>query len=424
MTTAVDAADSSRHEDVERTEILIIGAGPAGSVAAAMLRQQGRKVLMLERQQFPRFSIGESLLPQSMEYIEAAGLLQDVVEAGFQYKNGAAFVHGKARTAFDFRKKFSPGWGTTYQVQRADFDNVLARGAERMGATLRFGDEVLSVEPGEQPLVSVRRPDGSEYRIEADFILDASGFARLLPRLLDLESPSNFPVRGAIFCHVRDNIPAEAEFDRNKILITTHPEHIDVWYWTIPFSNGCCSLGVVAEPSFFERYEGDDLQKLQAIVGEDPNLTSLLANAEWAVLPVRRITGYSANVSSLWGPGYALLGNAGEFLDPVFSSGVTIAFKSAQLASECLKRRYAGETVDWESEFSIPLRAGVKTFRRFVESWYQGGFQKIIYHPDQQPQVRDMISSILAGYAWDANNPYVADDSGRRMRVLEELCSA
>jgi len=424
MTTAVDAADSSRHEDVERTEILIIGAGPAGSVAAAMLRQQGRKVLMLERQQFPRFSIGESLLPQSMEYIEAAGLLQDVVEAGFQYKNGAAFVHGKARTAFDFRKKFSPGWGTTYQVQRADFDNVLARGAERMGATLRFGDEVLSVEPGEQPLVNVRRPDGSEYRIEADFILDASGFARLLPRLLDLESPSNFPVRGAIFCHVRDNIPAEAEFDRNKILITTHPEHIDVWYWTIPFSNGCCSLGVVAEPSFFERYEGDDLQKLQAIVGEDPNLTSLLANAEWAVLPVRRITGYSANVSSLWGPGYALLGNAGEFLDPVFSSGVTIAFKSAQLASECLKRRYAGETVDWESEFSIPLRAGVKTFRRFVESWYQGGFQKIIYPPDQQPQVRDMISSILAGYAWDTNNPYVADDSGRRMRVLEELCSA
>jgi len=409
--------------DVERTEILIIGAGPAGSVAAAMLRKQGRQVLMIERQQFPRFSIGESLLPQSMEYIEAAGLLQDVVEAGFQYKNGAAFVHGEARTSFDFRDKFSPGWGTTYQVQRADFDNVLARGAERMGTTLRFGDEVLAVEPGEQPAVTVRRPDGSEYRIEADFILDASGFARLLPRLLQLESPSNFPVRGAIFCHVRDHIPVDADFDRNKILITTHPEHIDVWYWTIPFSNGCCSLGVVAEPSFFERYEGEDLQKLQAIVGEDPNLSRLLANAEWAVLPVRRITGYSANVSSLHGPGYALLGNAGEFLDPVFSSGVTIAFKSAQLASECIARRYAGESVDWEIEFSVPLRAGVKTFRRFVEAWYQGGFQKIIYHPDQQPEIRSMICSILAGYAWDTKNPYVADESGRRMRVLEELCA-
>lgn len=409
---------------VEKTEVLIIGAGPAGSVAAAMLRQRGRQVLMLEKQAFPRFSIGESLLPQSMEYIEAAGLLQDVVQAGFQYKNGAAFVHGDKRTAFDFRDKFSAGWGTTYQVQRANFDDVLARGAERMGTTLRFGDEVIAVEPGENPAVQVRRPDGSEYRIEASFILDASGFARLLPRLLQLESPSNFPVRGAIFCHVRDHIPADAEFDRNKILITTHPQHIDVWYWTIPFSNGCCSLGVVAEPSFFERYPGEDLDKLKAIVAEDPNLSRLLVNAEWAVLPVRRITGYSANVSSLWGPGYALLGNAGEFLDPVFSSGVTIAFKSAQLAADCLEKRFSGQVVDWEAEFAIPLRAGVKTFRRFVEAWYAGGFQQIIYHQQQQPEVRRMVCSILAGYAWDSKNPYVDDPSGRRLRVLEELCSA
>lgn len=407
---------------MERTQVLIVGAGPAGSVAAAMLRKQGRDVVMLEREQFPRFSIGESLLPQSMEYIEAAGLLRDVVEAGFQYKNGATFVRGECQTEFDFRDRFSPGWGTTYQVQRADFDHLLAKGAQRMGADLRFGHEVLAVEPGETPSVTVRAPDGREYVIEADFILDASGFARLLPRLLKLEAPSNFPPRGAIFTHVQDNIPV-GTFDRNKILITTHPEHVDVWYWTIPFSNGCCSLGVVAEKTFLDRYQGSDVERLQAIVGEDPNLTRLLANAKWDVMPVRQIMGYSSNVSSLWGPGYALLGNAGEFLDPVFSSGVTIAFKSAQLASECLARKYAGEQVDWENDFSIPLRAGVQTFRRFVESWYAGGFQKIIFHPTQQPDVRRMICSILAGYAWDTKNPYVAD-SGRRLAVLEELCDA
>lgn len=409
---------------VERTEVLIIGAGPAGSVAAAMLRQQGRQVLILEREQFPRFSIGESLLPQSMEYIQAAGLLKDVVEAGFQYKNGAAFVRGERQTEFDFRDKFSPGWGTTYQVQRANFDDVLARGAERLGAQLRFQHEVLAVEPGEQPRVAVRSPEGEEYVVEADFLLDASGFGRLLPRLLKLESPSNFPVRGAIFTHVRDHIGHDAGFDRNKILITTHPEHVDVWYWTIPFSNGTCSLGVVAELDFLKRYEGSDLQRLQTLVGEDPNLSRLLAQAEWGVMPVRQITGYSANVSSLWGPGYALLGNAGEFLDPVFSSGVTIAFRSAELAAQCLARKYAGETVDWEKEYSIPLRAGVQTFRRFVEAWYAGGFQKIIFHPDPQPEIRRMICSILAGYAWDSKNPYVADEGGRRLRVLEEVCSA
>lgn len=408
---------------VERTEVLIIGAGPAGSVAAAMLRQQGRQVLMLEREQFPRFSIGESLLPQSMEYIQAAGLLQDVVEAGFQYKNGAAFVRGERHTEFDFRDKFSPGWGTTYQVQRANFDDVLARGAGRMGAQLRFRHEVLAVEPGEQPRVTVRSPEGEEYVVEADFLLDASGFGRLLPRLLKLESPSNFPVRGAIFTHVRDHIGHDAGFDRNKILITTHPEHVDVWYWTIPFSNGTCSLGVVAELDFLKRYEGSDLQRLQALVGEDPNLSRLLAQAEWGVMPVRQITGYSANVSSLWGPGYALLGNAGEFLDPVFSSGVTIAFRSAELAAQCLARKYAGQAVDWEQDYAIPLRAGVKTFRRFVEAWYAGGFQKIIFHPDPQPDIRRMICSILAGYAWDEKNPYVADSNGRRLRVLEEVCS-
>ncbi len=407
----------------EKTEILIIGAGPAGSVAAAMLRQQGRRVLMLEREQFPRFSIGESLLPQSMEYIERAGLLQDVVEAGFQYKNGAAFACGDRHTEFDFRNKFSPGWGTTYQVQRAVFDEVLARGAERMGAELRFRHEVLAVEAGEQPRVTVRSPDGEEYIIEADFLLDASGFARLLPRLLKLESPSNFPVRGAIFTHVRDNIPHDAAFDRNKILITTHPEHVDVWYWTIPFSNGTCSLGVVAEPEFLKRYTGTDMERLQTAVNEAPNLERLLAHAEWGIMPVRQIVGYSANVSSLWGPGFALLGNAGEFLDPVFSSGVTIAFHSAELAAECLRRKYAGEAVDWEQEYAIPLRAGVKTFRRFVEAWYAGGFQKIIYHPNQQPDIRGMICSILAGYAWDSRNPYVDDAQGRRLRVLEELCS-
>ena len=408
---------------LESTDVLIIGAGPAGSVAAAFLRQQGRRLLVLEREQFPRFSIGESLLPQSMEYIEAAGMLRDVVEAGFQFKNGAAFAWGDRYTDFDFRDKFSPGWGTTYQVQRGSFDKVLADSAARQGAEVRYRHEVTAVDvEGERPRVSVRDPEGQCYEVEARFLLDASGFGRTLPRLLKLESPSNFPVRGAIFTHVADRIAVDAGFDREKIRVTVHPQRPDVWFWTIPFSHGRCSLGVVAEQAFLAQYQGSETERLRAIVAEDPGLSALLANAQWDT-PARQIVGYSANVKSLWGKGYALLGNAGEFLDPVFSSGVTIAFKSASLAAQCIAREYAGEAVDWQADYAVPLKAGVDTFRTFVDSWYAGGFQRIIFHERHTPDIRRMISSILAGYAWDANNPYVAQ-AKRRLGVLEELCSA
>jgi len=405
---------------MESTEVLIIGAGPSGALAAALLRQQGRAVLILEREQFPRFSIGESLLPQSMAYLEQADMLRAVVEQGFQFKNGAAFMRDGLYTEFDFRDKHSAGWGTTYQVQRSVFDTVLANEAERFGAQIRYQHEVTGVDlEGAQPVVSVRHPEGYSYQVSAQFILDASGFGRILPRLLKLETPSNFPVRGAIFTHIQDGI--ETGFDRNKIRITVHPQHCDVWFWTIPFSGGRCSLGVVSGASYLDQYQGSDTERLQAIVAEDPSLQKLLSNATWDT-PARHITGYSANVASLCGKGYALLGNAGEFLDPVFSSGVTIAFKSASLACGLLQRQFAGETVDWQADYSVPLKKGVDTFRAFVESWYAGGFQQIIFYPKQQPDIKRMISAILAGYAWDLSNPLVKD-TARRLAALETLCS-
>ena len=401
-------------------EVLIIGAGPAGSVAAALLRRQGRQVLVLEREQFPRFSIGESLLPQSMEYLEQAGMLRAVEQGGFQLKNGAAFGRGEQYTEFDFSDKHSAGWSTTYQVQRARFDHLLALEAERQGAEVRYRYEVVAVDiSGERPRVTVKDLDGKIGLVEAGFLLDASGFGRVLPRLLQLETPSNFPVRGAIFTHIEDNI-APADFDRNKILITVHPVRDDVWYWLIPFADGRCSLGVVGETDFLGEHRGNETERLQSLVQQTPSLHRLLARARWDT-PARRIVGYSANVKSLCGPGYALLGNAGEFLDPIFSSGVTIAFKSASLAAAVLERQFTGEAVDWDGEFAAPLKRGVDTFRAFVESWYRGGFQRIIFHAHPPPDIRRMISAILAGYAWDQTNPYVRDTK-RRLAALEELC--
>lgn len=402
-------------------QVLIIGAGPSGSIAGALLKNKGYDVTILERLQFPRFSIGESLLPQCMAFIEEAQMLPAVLNAGFQFKNGAAFAYRERYTEFLFTEKFTAGMGTTFQVQRANFDKLLADEAVRMGVDIKWQVEVLAADfSGEKPRLNTRNQHGEIIEYEADFVLDASGFGRVLPRLLDLESPSGFPVRQALFGHIEDCITS-TQFDRNKIRITVHPQHKAVWFWLIPFSNGRSSIGVVAEPAFYQAYSDNHNEALQQIIAEDSGLSALL---EYAVFDdkINTIIGYSANVKNLYGKGYALLGNAGEFLDPVFSSGVTIAMKSASLAADVLDKQFKNETVDWQQDYAEVLQRGVNTFRAYVDAWYDGRFQDIIfYDKPQQADIKAMISSILAGYAWDQANPYVKN-AHSRLNTLVELC--
>lgn len=400
--------------------VIIIGAGPAGCIAAALLKNKGHRVTILERDVFPRFSIGESLLPQCMEFIEQAGMLDAVARAGFQLKSGAAFIHDQKYSEFCFSDKFTQGFDYTFQVQRAEFDALLANEAQRMGVEIRWQHEVVDADfSNDKPNLTIKQNDAAQYQLEADFVLDASGFGRVLPRLLKLEKSSDFPVRQSLFTHLEDRID-DRQYDRNKIRIIVHPEHKEIWYWLIPFSNGRCSLGVVAKPAFFHSTDHDNRQVFLDMVRQEPSLNRLLKNALYDS-EVNSITGYSADVTSLYGNGYALLGNAGEFLDPVFSSGVTIAMKSACLAADALDRQFNQHSVDWQLDFVEPLHKGVETFRTFVTSWYQGGLQDVVFYQQQQPNIKAMICSILAGYVWDDNNPYVKN-SRPRLRTLAELC--
>jgi flavin-dependent dehydrogenase len=401
------------------TQVVIIGAGPSGSVAAALLHQHNIKVIVIEKSLFPRFSIGESLLPACMEVLEQANMLDAVKKSDFQFKNGAAFHYNGRYSEFDFNDKFTPGMGTTYQVQRANFDKVLADQAEEQGVDVFYQHELIDLNLEKKPLLTVLDENKQPYHIAADFVLDASGFGRVLPKLLKLEVPSTLPARKAIFTHIQDNISSTA-FDRNKILISVHPDDAEVWYWLIPFSNGSCSLGVVAKADFLEKYPQDNIQALKQLVNEEENLKEVLDNALYPN-PGSDIIGYSANVKQLCSDKFALLGNAGEFLDPVFSSGVTIAMKSAQFASETLVKQFSGEKVDWQKDYQERLMVGVNAFRCYVEGWYTGELQSVIFHPDPNPKIKQMICAILAGYAWDINNPFVTQPY-RRLKAVAELC--
>nr|WP_299242087.1 NAD(P)/FAD-dependent oxidoreductase [uncultured Halomonas sp.] len=402
------------------TDVIVIGGGPAGAAAASQLAGLGHEVRVLERSHFPRFSIGESLLPQCMSYLETAGLLETVQAGGYQLKNGAAFTRGAKTTAIDFREKFTPGWGTTCQIERADFDQRLIQAAIERGAKVDFGVTVTDVRPDDQrPQVSYVDENGQTTTVTARFLLDASGYGRVLARTLDLERDPRLEPRMAVFTHVEDRID-DPDYDREKILIGVHPKDATIWYWLIPFANGHASVGVVGAIETLARYGDSAEARWHTLIDAEPRYRQLLRNAR----PVRafsELKGYSADVTRLHGPGYALLGNAGEFLDPVFSSGVTIALRSANMAAPLVDRLLRGESVDWQTEFEAPLRQGVATFRAFVDAWYDGRLQSIVFNEAQPDGLKRMISAVLAGYAWDQDNPFVTA-ADRRLTALAQLC--
>lgn len=409
---------------VDRTDIAIIGAGPAGSIAAAMLRHAGWRVTVLERSHFPRFTIGESLLPQCMEFLETAGMLEAVRAAGFQLKRGAAFASGDRFGTVEFAENFSAGWDWTWEVRRANFDQILIDEAARQGADARFGQTVEHVDfscPG-QPRLTVTDDTGGEYELRARFICDASGPGRVLPRMLDLDRLTDQPPRAALFTHVEDRVTAP-DYDREMITICCHPEHDGVWYWFIPFSDGRTSVGTVGDPALILPGADDDpTEALRAKIKEEPFLARVLDNAVFDETTAT-ITNYASSVSRVHGQDFALLGNAAGFIDPVFSSGVTLAMKSAVLAADLVDRQLRDEAVDWDTEFAGPLRDASKVFRAFVETWYEGILQPVFFKPDPEPEIQRMLASVLAGYVWDTSNPYVTRPQ-RRLRALCETCAA
>jgi flavin-dependent dehydrogenase len=419
--------ESNMNSDVD---VLIIGAGPAGSMAAALLHQQGLRVLVVESQRFPRFVIGESLLPHCMDFLKEAGLLAAVEKQGFMLKRGAVFLDGDKTCDFDFGDQFTAGWTYTFQVTRAEFDKALAdevasRGVEICyehkvtsanfesshatveiegpGSSQGSGIRVQDIAPLTPAQTNAEREQRGRVKVKAGFVLDCSGYGRVLPRLLNLEAPSEFPQRDALFTHVTGDLRPTCR-DEGKIWICVHPG--GAWLWVIPFSNGKTSVGAVADPAFFAQYPGDREEQLRAILMSDPNAGKRLADAQFVFSP-QRISGYACSVKTLHGPRFALVGNATEFLDPIFSSGVTLALASARLAAKALVRQHEGEAVDWQRDYVDPVMQGINTFRAYVSSWYNGTLRGIIFSAAANRDIMKQICSVLAGYVWDTSNPYV-----------------
>lgn len=397
-----------------KTDVLIIGAGPAGATAAASLQREGVRTLVVEKLKFPRFVIGESLLPRTMDLLKEMDFLAPVEACGFIHKTGAVFRQGDQICDFDFEHQAGDGWKYTFHAPRAEFDQVIADTVASRGVDIRYEHEVKQVRFSEAEVeAEIKQPDGETLRVIAQFVLDCSGYGRVLPRMLDLEAPSHYPVRESLFTHVTGDLRPRGR-DEGKIWVCMHPE--GAWLWIIPFSNGRTSIGVVAEPEFYARYPGDAETQLRAIVNSEPNGAKRLANMQ-IVFPPHRIKGFSISIKQLFGPRYALAGNATEFLDPVFSSGVTLAMESGLRAAQVVARQLRGEAVDWQRDYADFIMQGVDTFRAYIDAWYDGRLPEILFAAQRNPDMMPKVCSVLAGYVWDKANPFVAQ-ADRALRAL------
>jgi flavin-dependent dehydrogenase len=399
-------------------DVLVIGAGPAGSVVGSILARQHHRVVTLEAGTFPRFQIGESLLPRSNDILAEAGLLDAVVARGYQAKNAALFLQGELRERFCFADVF-PGQRTqTFQVPRNDFDQTLATTARQYGVDVRFNQRVDAVEfhPGGAVVTATDVETNEKNQTRARFVVDCSGYGRVLPRLLQLERPSVITPRVALFTWVEgDERPAgDREGD---IWICIHPR--GAWAWIIPFSNGRTSVGLVMEPEIYEGASGCDRDRLFHLLVEDENVRARLHKAT-PVLKTVKLQAWSSAVERLHGPGWVLTGNAAEFLDPVFSSGVTLALESAGRAAALVHRSLVGEPVDWDVEYDRVVLTAVGVFKAFVRSWYAGKLQRVLLRANKTDAIQRSITAILGGYVLDPNNPFVREPE-RALSALLKL---
>lgn len=403
------------------TDVLIIGAGPAGSIAAMAAQQQGLSVTVVEKLKFPRFIIGESLLPKCMEHFEEVGVMDLLKKQNYQKKPGVRFLRDDLECTFDFSEQYSESWSWTWQVPRAHFDKVLADEVERRGIDLHYETEVtdITLHPDATSTTTVKRA-GETKEINARFIIDCSGYGRVIPRLFNLNRPNSEEPRKAVFGHFTDrNRPSGV--NGQKITFIIHKR--DVWIWIIPFSTGMTSVGFVGNTAYLESFAADDANvHLRRLIHDVPYARERFATED-TVIPAKSVSAYTVATTETFGPGYVITGNSSEFIDPVFSSGVTFATESGLLAAKLVARQLKGEAVDWKTEYQDHMSQGVETFRTYVKHWYDGSLQDIFFYSnaDANQKIKRQICSVLAGHVWDKTNPFVGPKRARALTSVSKI---
>ncbi len=391
-------------------DVIIIGGGPAGSTAASLLATGGARVLVLEKEQFPRFHIGESMLPQSHKIWERLGVLETMYER-YMVKYGARFVCSRTEreTTYYFEDAFDASVKSAFQVQRADFDDMLLRRSEALGAEVRHRWAVKDVILERDFVVGVRAedPTGALHELRAKVVVDATGRDALLASRKATKQRLPGLDKTALFTHY-EGVPRQTGRDEGNIDIVTAPQG---WWWNIPFKGELSSVGVVVSSAWMKsRRPGESLDALydRALL-DSPWMQRLLAKAERQA-PVRALADYSYRVDRYGGDGWVMIGDGTGFVDPLFSTGAHMAFSSAALAADLILEilRSDGDfsAARW-AEYERKVRRGGELFAGAVQAFYDGPLMERVFEQPQRKILRQTITSMLAGDVFHDDTPWI-----------------